>query len=188
MAHAVTLVVTDDLRRNRLTVFFRFLLAIPHVVWLALWGIVATLASVVAWFAALFTRRVPTGLHDFLARYVRYQVHVYAYVTLTANPYPGFAGADVYPVDVRIAAAQEQARIGVFFRFLLALPALVASYVMNYLVEVLVVFGWFASLVLGRMPMGMRNLLAFTIRYHAQTQAYISLVTAQYPSFNVGLT
>lgn len=33
----------------------------------------------------------------------------------------------------------------------------------------------------------MRNLLAFTIRYHAQTQAYTSLLTSQYPSFNVGL-
>ena len=48
-------------------------------------------------------------------------------------------------------------------------------------------FAWFACLFLGRMPEGMRNLLAFTIRYHAQTQAYMSLVTSQYPSFNVGL-
>lgn len=36
MEHAVTLVVTDDLRRSRLTVFFRLLLGIPHFIWLTL--------------------------------------------------------------------------------------------------------------------------------------------------------
>jgi hypothetical protein len=185
--HAVTLVVTDDLRRSRLTVFFRLLLAIPHFIWLALWGIAAWLVGIIAWFAALFTKRVPDGLHGFLAGYVRYQVHVYAYVTLAADPYPPFDGSSGYPIDVRIAPAAEQGRLGVFFRALLAIPALIISAVMNYLVEILVFFAWFVCLALGRMPEGMRNLLAFTIRYHAQTQAYYSLVTSQYPSLNVGL-
>lgn len=188
MEHAVTLVVTDDLRRNRLTVFFRLLLAIPHYVWLYLWGIAVAIVTLIAWFAALFTKRVPAGLHGFLARYVRYQVHVYSYLVLTADPYPGFGGEEgSYPVDVRIAPPQEQGRLAVFFRLLLAIPALVVSYVMNYLMGIVAFFGWFACLFLGRMPEGMRNLLAFTIRYHAQTQAYVSLLTAQYPSFNVGL-
>src|SRR5690606_24946810 len=39
--HPVRATVADDLRRNRLTVFFRLLLALPHLVWLALWGIAA---------------------------------------------------------------------------------------------------------------------------------------------------
>jgi hypothetical protein len=186
--HAVTLVVTDDLRRNRLTVFFRLLLAIPHYVWLYLWGIAVAVVTLIAWFAALFTKRVPDGLHRFLARYVRYQVHVYSYVVLVADPYPGFGGEEgTYPVDLRVAPPQEQGRLGVFFRLLLAIPALVVSYVMNYLMGIVAFFAWFACLFLGRMPEGMRNLLAFTIRYHAQTQAYVSLVTSQYPSFNVGL-
>ncbi len=37
-SHPVRLVVTDDLRRSRLTVFFRWLLAIPHLLWLGLWS------------------------------------------------------------------------------------------------------------------------------------------------------
>jgi uncharacterized protein DUF4389 len=187
MEHAVMLVVADDLRRSRLTVFFRLLLGIPHVIWMALWGIVTGFAVLVAWFAALFTKRVPGGLHGFIARYVRYQVHVYAYMTLAADPFPGFGGGEGYPIDVRIAPPAEQGRLGVFFRLLLSLPAAILSGVMNYLVEVLAFFGWFVCLALGRMPEGMRNLLAFTIRYHAQTTAYQYLVTSQYPSLNVGL-
>ena len=33
--HPIRLVVTDDLQRNRLTSFFRLIVAIPHLVWLA---------------------------------------------------------------------------------------------------------------------------------------------------------
>ena len=187
MDHPIRLVVTDDLRRNRLTVFFRLLLAIPLFVWLALWGIVATVVVLVAWFAALFTGRVPQGLHGFLAGFLRYQVHVFAYATLAADPFPGFSGSADYPVTVTIDPPVAQGRLTVFFRLLLAIPAAFISSALNSLTEVLVFFAWFVCLALGRMPEGMRNLLAFSVRYHAQTQAYETLLTGRYPSLNVGL-
>src|ERR1700712_4282617 len=86
MPHPIQVVVTDDLQRSRLTVFFRGLLAIPHFIVLALWSIVAEIAIIIAWFAALITGRVPTGLHNFIASWLRYTTHVYAYVFLLANP------------------------------------------------------------------------------------------------------
>jgi hypothetical protein len=188
MNHPIQLVVEDDLQRNRLTVFFRLLLAIPHIIWLILWGIAALLATIAAWFAALFTARVPDGLHNFLAQYTRYEAHVYSYVMLVGDPYPGFTGVEgSYPVDVRIAPPETQSRLTVAFRIILAIPALVISYVMNQLSEILVFFAWFICLALGRMPEGMRNLLAFTLRYHVQTQAYLRLLTQRYPSLNVRL-
>jgi hypothetical protein len=185
--HPIRLVVTDDLRRNRLTVFFRLLLAIPHVIWLVLWGIANAVVLLLSWFAALFTGRVPTGFHDFMARYLTYQTHVLAYVQLAADPYPSFDGGAGYPVDLEVAPPVAQSRLTVFFRLLLAIPALVISYVMNYLVNILVFFAWVVCLFLGRMPEGMRNLIAFTLRYHIQTAAYYSLLTSRYPSLNVGL-
>ena len=51
-AHPIGLIVDDDLQRNRLTVFFRLLLAIPQLIWLGLWGILVYFAVIVAWFAA----------------------------------------------------------------------------------------------------------------------------------------
>jgi hypothetical protein len=189
MDHPISLVVEDDLQRSRLTVFFRLLLAIPHFIWLTLWGIAALVVWIIAWFAALFTKHVPAGMHNFLACYVRYQTHVYAYVALVADPFPPFGGQEgTYPIDVRIAPPPEQNRWTVLFRWLLAIPALVVSYVLNYLLEILAFFAWFVCLALGRMPEGMRNLLAFTIRYHSQTQAYVLLVTDRYPSLNVGVS
>ena len=60
-AYPIRLVVTGDLRRSRLTVFFRYLLALPHLVWVSLYGIAAYVVLLVAWFAALFMGRVPGG-------------------------------------------------------------------------------------------------------------------------------
>ena len=91
-ADPIRVTVADDLRRSRLTVFFRLLLAIPHLVWLMLWGIAVFFALIANWFATLFSGRSPRGLHDFLAAYMRYQTHVYAFLQLVANPFPGFTG------------------------------------------------------------------------------------------------
>ena len=60
-SHPIGLIVEDDLKRSRLTVFFRLLLAIPQAIWLSIWGIAVYVAVIVAWFAALFTGRVPVG-------------------------------------------------------------------------------------------------------------------------------
>jgi Domain of unknown function (DUF4389) len=189
MNHPVQLVVEDDLQRNRLTVFFRLLLAIPHFIWMYVWNILATIVSIVNWFATLFTGRSPLGLHRFLERFTRYQTHVFAYLGFVADPYPPFLGEEgSYPVDLRVAQPEEQNRLTVFFRLILWLPAGVLSYVLNYLSIVIAVFAWFVCLALGRMPEGMRNLQAFSLRYHVQAQAYLYLLTPRYPSLNVGLT
>src|ERR1700730_18076589 len=101
--HPIGLIVTDDLRRSRLTVFFRLLLVIPHVIWLYTWGIAVGFAVLFAWFAALFTGRVPAGLHDFNASFLRYSTRVTGYVLLLADPWPPSSSADPYPLYVRVA-------------------------------------------------------------------------------------
>ena len=181
--HPITLSADgDDRRRNRLTVFFRLLLALPHLVWLVLWGIVAFFVVVIAWFAALFTARVPGALHRFLAAYVRYTVHVAAFVSLAANPFPGFTGAPgTYPVEATIGEPERHGRWTVFFRGLLALPALLVAAALGSVQSTAAFLGWFAALFTGRMPEGLRNVLAFTIRYSTQLNAYVWLVTPRYP-------
>jgi hypothetical protein len=181
-AHPIGLIVTDDLRRSRVTVFFRLLLVIPHLIWLTLWGIVAELAVLVAWFAALFTGRVPDGLHQFIASFLRYSTRVNAYMLLLANPYPPFSGAGSYPVDVRIDPPQPQSRLTVFFRLLLIIPAALLSYVFRIVNNLVALLGWFYCLALGRMNQGMRDISAWLLRYEVQTYAYAFLLTGRYPS------
>jgi hypothetical protein len=185
--HPVRLVVDDDLRRNRLTVFFRLILAIPHILWLILWAIAAFLVWIANWFATLVRGESPRGLHDFLVRFLRYQTHVYAYVLLIADPFPPFAGGVAYPIDVEVAPPEPQNRWTVFFRLILAIPALIVSRILSNLSQILAVFSWFVALALGRVPEGMRNFAAFALRYEQQTGAYVGLLTPRYPSFNVAV-
>ena len=180
--HPVGLAVTDDLKRSRLTVFFRFLLALPHFVWLILWGIVAVLAGIAGWFAALVLGRLPRPLHRFLSAYVRYSTHVGAFLLLTAGPFPGFTGAvGSYPVDPELPGPEPQKRLTVFVRFLLAFPAFAVSSSLYSLAFVAAFFGWFVSLALGRMPRSFREAQAYALRYGVQTSAYAWLLTPRYP-------
>jgi len=172
----------DDPRRSRLTVFFRLPLAVPHLVWLSLWGILALLAAVACWFATLATGSSPQRLHRFLAAYLRYQLHVGAFLYLVGNPFPGFTGADgTYPVELRVAERVPQNRWRVFFRLPLALPALLLAAAYGSMLLVVAVLGWFAALFTGRMPVGPRNAGALALRYTAQLYGYLFLVTESYP-------
>ncbi len=126
--HPVRIEVTDPLRRSRLTVFFRVLLAVPHLLWLTLWSVLAALAALVGWPLALVLGRLPTPLHRFLAAFVRYAADVYAFLFLVGGPFPGFVGATgSYPVGLTVEPPRRQHRLVTLFRLVLAFPALVVA-------------------------------------------------------------
>ena len=186
--HPIRLVVNDDLERNRLTVFFRLILAIPLFLWAVLWGVIAMLAYIVNWFATLFMGQSPEGLHNFLATFLRYTTHVRAYTLLVADPYPPFTGKEgTYPIDLEVDPPERQNRLTVFFRGILAIPALFLSNLLSQLNQLLAIFSWFIALVTGRVPEGLRNFAALAMRIETQTYAYVLLLTDRYPSFNVSV-
>lgn len=182
--HPIHLVVTDDLHRSRLTVFFRLLLVIPHLIWLALWGIAVWFAVIAAWFVGIFTGRIPDGLHGFIASYLRYLTHVYAYTVIAADPFPAFSGAAGYPIDVEIAPPVKQSRLTIFFRFFLFIPAYLVLAVLGYVAELVAIGAWFMGLFMGRVHGGLRDVLAYWLRYNAQALGYVCLLTQRYPSFS----
>jgi hypothetical protein len=171
-----------DLRRSRVLVFFRLPLVIPHLVWLALWTVAAVLAGILNWFATLFAGTPPRAFHRFLSAYVRYTLHVYAFAYLAANPFPGFVGeSGRYPLDVVLPERQRQSRWLTGFRIFLAIPALLVSGVLGWALTVAAILTWFVALIRGAAPWGLRNLSAYALRYAAQVNAYVYLLTDRYP-------
>jgi hypothetical protein len=77
--------------RNRLTVFFRGLLVIPHIIVLYLVGIAAGIALFIGAIAVLFTGQWPQGLRDFVVGVSRWGIRVGAYLFLLTDVYPPFA-------------------------------------------------------------------------------------------------
>ncbi|MGZ4419091.1 MAG: DUF4389 domain-containing protein [Gaiellaceae bacterium] len=172
----------DDLRRSRLTVFFRLLLAIPHIIWLGLWAVAVFFTVIVQWFITLFAGTPAAGLHRFLSKFVRQALHVYAYVSLAANPFPGFAGeTGVYPIDLVLPAPGRQNRWKTGFRLVLVIPASIVSSALSGALFAAAVLTWFVALARGSAPSGLRNLSAYALRYGAQVNAYILLITDAYP-------
>jgi hypothetical protein len=84
----VTPALTD---RNRVTVFFRYFMLIPHVIVLWFVGIGAGVAILIAWFAVLFTGRWPDGLRDFVLGYLRWSFRLSGYAMLLTDEYPPFS-------------------------------------------------------------------------------------------------
>ena len=70
----------------------KWLLAIPHIILaIILFGLLF-LASILTWFAILFTGRAPRGLFDFKVGVLRYgtRLSMYAFI-LTTDKYPPFS-------------------------------------------------------------------------------------------------
>src|SRR6185369_12628688 len=118
----------------------------------------------------LVSGRTEPDVHSFLGRWLRFATHVLAYLHLVANPWPRFSGKPgTYPVDLELDPPEPQPRLVTLFRIVLVIPAYVFAAVLGIVAQVIAFAGWFVCLALGRMPLGMRDLIAYCLRYQAQT-------------------
>ncbi len=173
-------------QRSRLTAFFRLLLAIPLAIVLYIYGLIASIALLIAWLAIVITGHYPKGLYDFVAGFTRFLTRFTAYTALLCDPYPPFGGSDeqAYPVRMHFAGPLEQySRLKTFFRIILAIPVLVLRYVMGLLLEVGAVAAWFVIVITGKMPRGLFDLMVLANSYTARSDAYLYLLTETYPPF-----
>jgi hypothetical protein len=77
--------------RDRLTVGFRIILIIPHLIAVLGLGLAWILATIVAWFAILVTGRYPAGLWEFGVGVLRWNTRVEGYMLLLHDDYPPFS-------------------------------------------------------------------------------------------------
>jgi hypothetical protein len=173
-------------RRNRLTAFFRLILAIPLAIWLYVYAIVAYVAIVIAWFAIVIAGAYPKGLYEFVAGFTRYLARVTAYTALLCDPYPSFGGSEVsaYPVRMRFEGPLARySRLKTLFRIILAIPIVILRYVMNLLLEIGAIAAWFVVVITGKMPRGLFDVMVLANSYIARSDAYLGLLTETYPPF-----
>ena len=82
--------VNKDLQRGM--PFIKWLLALPHYIVLVFLAVGAILATIIAWFAILFTGRYPKPLFDYVVGVSRWSLRVNAYTTLLiTDEYPPFS-------------------------------------------------------------------------------------------------
>jgi len=172
--------------RNRLTVFFRLLVAIPIAIVAALFGIAAFFCVIIAWFAILFTGSYPEGLYRFVRGVVMLTVRSNAYQWLQTDTYPPFDTEDHpdYPVRMYIPEeAGEQNRVSVLLRIFLLIPVLIVEYVMLIGVELVGIVVWLVAVFTAKTPPGLHNAMTFMLGYVARATAYATLLTDKWPPF-----
>ena len=195
--------------RNRLTVAFRIVLALPHLLLVGgpvaatlFWtwwsedglnwaggggalGAVAGLAAAIAWFAILFTGQYPEGLRSLAALYLRWRVRAVAYTALLTDEYPPF-GDGPYPTRLDIARpGLPRNRVSVAFRIILAIPHLLALWVLGAAWAVTTLIAWFYILVRARYPHGLYDFGVGVLRWNTRVEAYLLLLHDEYPPFSL---
>lgn len=90
--YPVSLSVSPALEgRSRLTCFFRIILAIPALIFVAIIGLIAVICLILGFFAVLFTGRWPEGLRNFVVATLRVSNRFNAYANYLTDQYPPFS-------------------------------------------------------------------------------------------------
>jgi hypothetical protein len=209
--HPITLVVEDaSSARNRLTCAFRLILAIPHLILvggpvaLALsfvigpdaddmtWGagggvlgVAAMASAMIAWFAIVFTGRMPKGLWKLNTFYLRWRVRAAAYIAMLRDEYPPF-GDGAYPVHLGLPAyTSSRDRLSVGFRIILALPHLFMVWLLGIGWLLTSIIAWFAILFTGRYPPALYEFATGVLRWSTSVESYLLLLHDDYPAFSL---
>jgi hypothetical protein len=169
--------------QRRVTIAFRAILLIPHWVWLYLVAIATGFALIGAWFGALFTGRVPVGLHRFIGRFLQYLTRVMAYGGLLTDEYPSFdlSPDEAYPFELVLPPRDRLNRAAVLFRYFLAIPAAILAGIVGAGLGFSLFFIWLIVLVKGRVPRSLHEAMTAVLRYAMRAYAYYALLTSEYP-------
>jgi hypothetical protein len=107
--------------------------------------------------------------------------------------YPPFEfpseGTDMgdYPrTRVDMAPALEgRNRLTTFFRYFMVIPHYFVLLFIGIAVSVVFLIAWFAVIILGRWPEGMRNFVVGYLRWTTRLNGYAMLLTDEYPPFSM---
>jgi Domain of unknown function (DUF4389) len=171
-------------QQSRLTTLFRMILVIPWLFVSIVWGLLAFMGVVAAWFAIVITGTYPAFAYDWVSKYLRFYTRVTAWMWLLTDEFPPFDGGEhpEYPVRFTIPEPlAEYSRWKTALRLILLIPVLILAYLFNLLIEIVGILAWIVIVVTGRFPKGLWDVQKMGVAYVSLANAYHLLVTETYP-------
>jgi uncharacterized protein DUF4389 len=171
-------------QRSRLTTFFRLILAIPWLIVAYVYEIVGFVLAIVAWVVLLVLAHYPQTLYDWNAGILRFFVSLGGFVYLATDAWPpfGWNQSPDQPQRLLVAPpAEQQSRLKVLGRLILAIPLFFLTYPLNYLTAAAAIASWLTIVFRGYQPEWLQNVVVFSLRWHARAGAYLFLLTDIYP-------
>ncbi len=208
VAYPISIDVQPSLtNRNRLTVAFRLILAIPHLLLVGaiglgfalrsgrgdlsltsgetgLLGAFAYILAIVSWFTIVIGNSHITAIRQYTSFYLRWRVRALAYLMLLEDRYPPFGNAE-YPAAFTFAEpAAARRRWTVWIRLVLAIPHLIVLGLLSIAWWVTSFVAWLAIFVSGSYPPGLYDFGVGVLRWFIRVEAYVLLLVDEYPPFS----
>src|SRR3954447_5668777 len=179
-----------DLHIDRWRPLVQWLLAIPHLVIANALRTLRNILILISFFTVLFTKQIPRPLFDVIAMTFRYEWRAASYAPFLHEDSPPFDfqpaaaddGVDAHSV-MNFTYPEELSRWQPLVKWLLAIPHYVVLFFLGIATVLAVLAGFFAVLVTGEYPEGIRNFVVGVYRWSLRVQAYVGLLTDEYPPF-----
>ena len=171
---------------NRLTTFFRPIVAIPIAIILSL----VTYAMQNLYFAVLlmilFRKKYPRWWFDWILGVTRFTMRVSTYMLLLQHVYPSTDEDQAVRLELAYPDARHLGRGMPLIKWLLAIPHFFVLAFLWLGVFFVTIIAWFAILFTGRYPQGMFDFVEGVLRWGLRVQAYAMLLTTdEYPPFSL---
>jgi Domain of unknown function (DUF4389) len=181
-----------DRRITRWRPLVQWLLAIPHLMIAYALRTLRQVLTLISFFTVLFTERIPRPLFDVIVMTYRYEWRAMSYAFFMHEDYPPFDfapssdddGAEPH-TSLRLVYPERLQRWKPLYKWFLAIPQFVVLVGLFVAAVVGIVAGFFAVLVTGEYPQGIRDFLVDAFRYALRVEAYVGLLTDQYPPFRL---
>ncbi len=190
--YPVQLTLDSETQLARWRPLVQWLLAIPHLFVVSVLTSLRHVLTAISFVTVLFTKRIPRSLFDTIAMTYRYEWRSVSYALSLHDDYPPFVFDPAASDDGGVAHSaltftypEELSRWAPLYKWLLAVPhygVLVALWIASIAV---VLFGFAAVVVTGAYPVRARGFFVGVYRYGLRVQAYVGLLTDQYPPFAV---
>lgn len=202
-AYPLTLSVDYPEKLDRLTTFFRPIVAIPILVILSLLSgsysagdssdeVRLRLSSAGIVFLPLvllilFRQKYPRWWFNWNYSLTAFSTRVAAYLTLLRDEYPSTDEEQAVHLDIVYPnAATDLNRWLPLIKWFLAIPHYIVLFFLSIAAIVAVVIAWFAILITGNYPRSLFDFVVGVIRWFLRVGAYaFLLVTDRYPPFSL---
>jgi len=170
--------------------FFGFIyIILPHLFVLIFVSMWASILSMVAFFAVLFTGRYPQSFFEFQVGLIRWNTRLNARIYNLCDGYPAFGIGSTDPqIDIQVDYPESLSRglllLRMFFgAFYVGIPHGFILYFRMIGAMFLQALGFWVILFTGKLPKSWHDFITGTLRWGFRVNLYMSFMTDVYPPF-----
>lgn len=170
----------------------QWLLVIPHLLIAQVLSRLRSVLTFLSFFTVLFTERIPRALFDVIATTYRYEWRAMSYALFLHEDYPPFDfqpsaadnGLEAH-ATLTITYPERLNRWKPLYKWALAIPHYVVMIGLAIASVIAVLASLFAVVFTGQYPQGLRDFIVGAYRYGLRVEAYVGLLTDDYPPFHL---